>query len=159
GSAKVTGKAKFGIDSHVAGMQYEGIARCPVFCGKGEAFAAEKAKGVPGVQDGIASDAVGRGAFTAGGGGGVCDKSWAAMQGRKALEVVWDEGTHAEESSDWLHKQFLENAATPGKVIRNDGDADKAIAGAAKKAEATYEFPFAAHATMEPMNCTVHIRP
>ncbi len=63
------------------------------------------------------------------------------------------------ESTETLRKQFLENAAKPGKVVRNDGDADAALAGATKKIEATYEFPFAPHATMEPMNCTVHIRP
>jgi isoquinoline 1-oxidoreductase beta subunit len=58
-----------------------------------------------------------------------------------------------------LHKQFLENAAKPAKVVRNEGDADGALAGSAKKVEATYEFPFAPHASMEPLNCTVHIRP
>jgi isoquinoline 1-oxidoreductase beta subunit len=81
------------------------------------------------------------------------------MQGRKALEITWEEGPHASESSEWLHSQFLENAAKPGKTVRNDGDADAVLASAAKKVEANYEFPFAAHATMEPMNCTVHIRP
>ena len=81
------------------------------------------------------------------------------MQGRKALQITWDEGPNANESSASLHQQFLDNAAKPGKPYRNDGDADAAIASAPKKVEATYEFPFAAHATMEPMNCTVHIRP
>jgi isoquinoline 1-oxidoreductase beta subunit len=111
------------------------------------------------VQDVITIDPVGEGAFSAGGVVVLAENSWAAMQGRKALEITWDEGPHAAESSEWLHKQFLENAAKQGKVVRNDGDADAAIAGAAKKVEATYEFPFAAHATMEPMNCTLHIRP
>jgi isoquinoline 1-oxidoreductase beta subunit len=158
-SAKATGKAVFGIDSHPAGLQYAVIARCPVFGGKVKSFDAAKAKAVPGVKEAIAIDAVGEGAFTAGGVAVLADNSWAAIQGRKALEITWDEGPHAAESTEWLHKQFLENAAKPGKVIRNDGDADAAIAGATKKVEATYEFPFAAHATMEPMNCTVHIRP
>src|SRR5216684_2473964 len=81
------------------------------------------------------------------------------MQGRKALQIAWDEGPAASESTDSLRKQFLDNAAKPGKVVRNDGDAEAALSGASKKIEATYEFPFAAHATMEPMNCTVHIRP
>jgi isoquinoline 1-oxidoreductase beta subunit len=57
-----------------------------------------------------------------------------------------------------LNKHFVENASKPGKVVRNDGDADGAIAGAAKKIEAVYELPFAAHVCMEPMNCTVHIQ-
>jgi isoquinoline 1-oxidoreductase beta subunit len=158
-SAKATGKAVFGIDSHPPGIQYAVIARCPVFGGKVKSFDAAKAKAIPGVKDVIAIDAVGEGAFTAGGVAVLADNSWAAMQGRKALQITWEEGPHASESTDWLRKQFLDNAAKPGKVIRNDGDADATIAGATKKVEATYEFPFAAHATMEPMNCTVHIGP
>src|SRR5439155_17907222 len=159
GSAKSTGKAAFGIDARMAGMEYAVIARCPVFGGKVKSFDAAKAKAVPGVKDVIAIDAVPQGAFTAGGVAVLADNSWAAMQGRKALEITWDEGPHAAESTEWLHNQFVENAAKTGKVVRNDGDADAALAGAAKKVEAVYEFPFAAHATMEPMNCTVHIRP
>jgi len=159
GSAKATGKAKFGLDSRIPGMQYAVIARCPIFGGKVKSFDAAKAKALHGVRDVLAIDAVGQGAFTAGGVAVLADNSWAAIEGRKALEITWDEGPHAAESSAWLRQQFLDNAAKPGKVIRNDGDADGAIAGATKKVEATYEFPFAAHATMEPMNCTVHIRP
>jgi isoquinoline 1-oxidoreductase beta subunit len=102
---------------------------------------------------------VGQGAFTAGGVAVLADNSWAAIQGRKALQITWDEGPAASESSASLHQQFLENAAKPGKVVRNDGDAAAALAGASKKIEAIYELPFACHATMEPMNCMVHIRP
>src|SRR5881296_3354026 len=156
---KATGAAKFGLDSRVPGMLYAVIARCPVFGGKVKSFDAAKAKAVPGVRDVFAIDPVGQGAFTAGGVVVLADNSWAAMQGRKALQITWDEGPAASESTDSLRKQFLDNAAKPGKVVRNDGDADAALSGATKKIEATYEFPFAAHATMEPMNCTVHIRP
>ena len=156
---KSTGAAKFGIDSRVPGMFYAVIARCPVFGGKVKSFDATKTKSVPGVRDVFAIDAIAKGAFTAGGVVVLAENSWAAMQGRNALDVAWDEGPHASESSETLHKQFLENAATPGKVVRNDGDAEAALAGAAKKVEATYEFPFAPHATMEPMNCTVYIGP
>ena len=159
GSAKATGKAVFGIDARMPGMQYAVIARCPIFGGKVKSFDATKAKAIPGVKDVIAIDAVGEGAFTAGGVAVLAENSWAAMQGRKALEITWDEGLHATESTEWLRNQFVENAAKLGKVVRNDGDADAALAGAANKVEAAYEFPFAAHATMEPMNCTVHIRP
>jgi isoquinoline 1-oxidoreductase beta subunit len=158
-SEKATGKAIFGIDSRMPGMQYAVIARCPIFGGKVKAFDATKAKAVRGVQDVITIDAVGEGAFSSGGVVVLANTSWAAMQGRKALEITWEEGPHASESSEWLHSQFLENAAKPGKTVRNDGDADAALAVATKKVEANYEFPFAAHATMEPMNCTVHIRP
>jgi isoquinoline 1-oxidoreductase beta subunit len=156
---KATGTAKFGIDSRMPGMQYAVIARCPVFGGKLKSFDALKAKAVPGVKEVIAIDPVGPGAFTAGGVAVLADNSWAAIEGRKALETSWDEGPAASESTDSLRKQFLDNAAKPGKVVRNDGDAEAALSAAAKKIEATYEFPFAAHATMEPMNCTVHVRP
>jgi isoquinoline 1-oxidoreductase subunit beta len=159
GRAKSTGTAKFGIDSRMPGMVYAVIARCPVFGGKPARFDDTKAKSVKGVQDVFAIDAVGQGAFTSGGIVVVADNSWAAIQGRKALDITWDEGPHANESSEWLHQQFLDNASKPGKVVRNEGDANAVIAAAAKKVDVIYELPFAAHACMEPMNCTVHIRP
>src|SRR4029077_19313310 len=135
---KATGVAKFGIDSRMTGMQFAVIARCPVFGGKLKSFDAAKAKAVPGVKDVIAIDPVGPGAFTAGGVVVLAENSWAAMQGRKALQVTWDEGPAASESTDSLRKQFLDNAAKPGKVVRNDGDADAALSATAKKIEATY---------------------
>jgi len=159
GTAKATGAAKFGIDSRTPGMEFAVIARCPVFGGKAAKFDAAKAKQVPGVRDVISIDPVGPGAFTAGGVVVLADNSWAAIQGRKALEITWDEGPNAAESSESLRNHFIENAAKPGKMVRNDGDADAALGSAAKKVEAVYELPFAPHACMEPMNCTVHIRP
>jgi isoquinoline 1-oxidoreductase beta subunit len=159
GREKATGAAKFGLDSRAPRMQYAVIARCPVFGGKVKTFDAAKTKAVPGVRDVFVIDPVGQGAFTAGGVAVLADNSWAAIQGRKALQITWDEGPAASESSASLHQQFLENAAKPGKVVRNDGDAAAALAGASKKIEAIYELPFACHATMEPMNCMVHIRP
>jgi len=155
---KATGTAVFGIDSRVPGMLFAVVARCPVFGGKVASFDAAKAKAVPGVRDVIAFETSGRGASTTGGIAVLAVNSWAAMQGRKALEVKWDLGPAAKESSAGLHEQFLANAAKPGKIVRNDGDADSVLASSAKKIEAAYEFPFAAHACMEPMNCTVHIR-
>jgi isoquinoline 1-oxidoreductase subunit beta len=159
GASKTNGKAKFGIDSRVSGMQYAVVARCPIFGAKLKSFDAAKAKSIAGVRDVFAIDPVATGAFSAGGVAVLADNSWAAMEGRKALNIEWDNGPNAAESSETLHKQFLDNATRPGKPYRNDGDADAAIASATKKVDATYEFPFAAHATMEPMNCTVHIRP
>ena len=159
GREKATGTAMFGLDSRVTGMQFAVIARCPVFGGKVKSFDATKAKAVPGVRDVFAIDPVPQGAFTAGGVAVLADNSWAAIQGRKALQIIWDEGPAASESSASLHQQFLDNASKPGKVVRNEGDASAALAGSAKKIEAIYELPFACHATMEPMNCTVHIRP
>jgi isoquinoline 1-oxidoreductase subunit beta len=158
-AAKSNGSAKFGIDSRVPGMLYAVIARCPVFEGKVASFDATKAKAVPGVRDVLQIETHGRGASTTGGVAVLADNSWAAIQGCKALEVKWDEGAAANESTEELHKQFLENASKPGRILRNDGDADAALASASKKLEAVYELPFAAHVCMEPMNCTVHIRP
>src|SRR5258708_4909968 len=158
-AAKSTGGAKFGIDSRMPGMEYAVIARCPVFGGKMAKFDAAKAKQVAGVRDVFPIDPVGEGAFTAGGVVVLADNSWAAVQGRKALDITWDEGPNAGESSESLRKHFIENAAQPGKVVRNEGDADSALGSGAKKVEAVYELPFAAHACMEPMNCTVHIQP
>jgi isoquinoline 1-oxidoreductase subunit beta len=156
---KVDGAAKFGIDSRVPGMQFAVVARCPVFGGTVKSFDATKAKTVAGVRDVFKIDAVNKGAFTAGGVVVLADNSWAAMQGRNALKIEWDEGLAKNESTEALRKHFLENVAKPGKVVRNEGDTDAALASADKKIETSYEFPFAAHATMEPMNCTVHIRP
>jgi isoquinoline 1-oxidoreductase beta subunit len=156
---KATGAAKFGIDSRPPGMLFAVVARCPVFGGKIASFDATKAKAVPGVRDVIQFETSGRGASTTGGIAVLADNSWAAIQGRKALAVKWDEGPAASESTPELHKQFLANAAKPGKVVRNDGDADSALSASPKKIEAAYELPFAPHACMEPMNCTVHIRP
>jgi isoquinoline 1-oxidoreductase beta subunit len=155
---KTTGNAKFGIDARPAGLLYAVIARCPVFYGKVASFDATKAKAVRGVRDVFQIEVSGRGASTTGGVAVLADNSWAAMAGRKALEVKWEEGVAAGESTQELRSQFIANAAKPGKVVRNEGDADAALASASKKVEAVYELPFAAHVCMEPMNCTVDIQ-
>jgi len=162
GLLKATGTAKFGIDSRPDGLLYAVVARCPVFYGNVASFDPSKAKAVPGVKDVFQIATSGRGASTNGGVAVVATSSWAAIQGRKALEIKWDEGPAAKESSEELHRQFVDNAAAkPNEVIRNEGDADSALAKTApgaKKIEAVYELPFAAHVCMEPMNCTVHIQ-
>ncbi len=156
--AKVDGSARFGLDVRVPGMLYAVIARCPTFGGKPKKFDAAKAKAVPGVRHVAEIPAVGTGVFTAGGVAVVADNTWAAIKGRDALAIEWDRGPHAGESTESLWAQFKQLTAQPGKVIRNDGDAAAALAGAAKKVEAVYELPFLAHATMEPMNCTADVR-
>src|SRR5215831_15821797 len=124
-AAKSTGSAKFGIDSRIPGMLYAVVARCPVFEGKVASFDASKAKAVPGVRDVFEIKTSGRGASTTGGVAVLADNSWAAVQGRKALDVKWDEGAAVNESSEELRKQFLDNAAQAAKnVLRNEGDAD-----------------------------------
>src|SRR5579871_4966673 len=98
--AKSTGTAKFGIDSRPENLVYAVIARCPVFGGKPSKFDATKAKAVPGVRDVISIDPVPEStSFSAGGIVVLADNSWAAMQGRRALDITWDEGPHAAESS------------------------------------------------------------
>src|SRR5260221_12611399 len=157
--AKASGTAVFGIDSRVPGMLYAVVARCPVFGGKLVSFDAAQAKGVPGVRDVIPFETSGRGASTTGGVAVLAVNSWAAMEGREGLGGEWGVGPAGQGSNAGLHEQFLANAAKPGKIVRNDGDADGVLAANSEKVEAAYEFPFAAHACMEPMNCTVDIRP
>ncbi len=156
--SKVNGSAVFGLDVRVPEMVFAVVARCPTFGGKHAHFDASKAKTVPGVRDVFEIPALGRDMFTAGGVAVVADSTWAAMKGRDALHMTWDNGPSAAESTATLHTDLHSGAGKPGKRIRNDGDVDNALPKAAKRVEATYEFPFLAHATMEPMNITVHAR-
>jgi isoquinoline 1-oxidoreductase beta subunit len=155
--SKTDGSAQFGLDVRVPGMLYAVIARCPTFGGKPKSFNAEKAKAVPGVRHVVEIPAVGPGAFSAGGVAVVADNTWAATEGRDALAIEWDRGPNAAESTASLFDKMRELAAQPAKVIREEGDADAALAAAAKKLEAEYELPFLAHAPMEPMNCTAYV--
>ena len=157
---KVNGAAGFGLDARTPGMLFAVVARCPVFGGKPASFDAAKAQAVPGVRHVLSIDSIGEGAFTAGGVAVVADNSWAAIEGRKALQIKWEEGPAAAESSESLRQHCLDNAGKPGKTVRNEGDAEAALASAGAHAiHADYQLPFAAHACMEPMNCTVHIKP
>ncbi len=145
---KVNGSAIYGIDIKVPGMLVATVARCPVFGGKVASFNAEKIKAVKGVRNVVQINS---------GIAVVADNFWAAKKGRDALEISWDEGANAKLSSASLSKTYAELAQKPGAVARSEGDADKALASAAKKIHAVYEVPFLAHATMEPMNCTAHV--
>jgi isoquinoline 1-oxidoreductase beta subunit len=157
--AKVDGSAAFGIDVRVPGMLYAVIARCPHFGGKLAAFDDKDAKAMPGVQAVFAVAPLGRPLNTAGGVAVVADSTWSAIQARKALKITWDKGPDGDETSAGLRKQIEQAAAgAPTFVAVNHGDALKAIEGAPKKVEASYELAFQAHATMEPMNTTVHVR-
>jgi isoquinoline 1-oxidoreductase beta subunit len=82
----------------------------------------------------------------------------AARCGREA-EVDWNLGANSELSTDGLREQYRELAKTRGKVARSDGDVDKALAGAKQVLTAEYELPYLAHATMEPLNCVVELKP
>ena len=143
--SKVNGTAKFGLDTRLPGMLYAVIARCPVFGGKVASFDDSKAKAVPGVKKifqvptGVAV---------------IAENTWAAMQGRNALVVKYDEGPVAQYSSPDIRKMLADYAEKPGAVAKKVGDAEQALAGATKKIEAIYDAPYLSHAPMEPMNCT-----
>jgi isoquinoline 1-oxidoreductase beta subunit len=146
---KTNGKAGFGIDVRQPGMVHAVVERCPVFGGKVASFDATKAKAVPGVKDVFQiSDGVAV----------VADNTWIAMQGRKALDVQWDEGPNANVSNETIFQGFADACQKPGVVSRKEGDAESALNGATQKIEAVYKAPYQAHATMEPMNCAAHIQ-
>jgi isoquinoline 1-oxidoreductase beta subunit len=154
----VDGSARFGIDVRVPGLLFAVVARCPTFGGKPARFDGAKAKAVPGVRHVVAIEPVAE-AFSAGGVAVVADNTWAAIRGREALVVEWDHGPGVSETSAALRERFEALTAQPGKVLRDEGVADELLAGADGVVEAVYELPFQSHATMEPMNATVHVRP
>jgi isoquinoline 1-oxidoreductase beta subunit len=161
--AKVDGSAVFGLDVRRPGMLYAVIARPPHFGGKALHVDDSDAKASPGVNAVFAVPAIGyvpaidRNLNVAGGVAVVADSTWNAMQGRKALNITWDKGR--DESTATLQAQFRETAAGPASVVNVDrGKVEEVLARATERIEADYEFPFQAHATMEPMNTTVHVR-
>ena len=145
---KVNGSAVFGIDVKLPGLLTAKVVRCPVFGGKVARFNADKAKAVPGVKNVVQ---ITNGVAV------VADNYWSASRGAQALEVTWDEGPLAKLTSADILAKYRELAQQPGKVARNDGNADSTIASS-KSFERTFEAPFLAHATMEPMNCTADVR-
>jgi isoquinoline 1-oxidoreductase subunit beta len=147
---KLNGKAQFGIDVKIPGMKIATVAACPVFAGKLARIDDSAAMTINGVGQVVRlDDAVAV----------VADHMWVALQGIAALEIEWDEGPNAKLSSADMLRQMEVASQKSGVVARKEGDVAKAIAGAAQKIEAVYQMPFLAHAAMEPMNCTVHVRP
>jgi isoquinoline 1-oxidoreductase beta subunit len=146
---KINGRAIYGLDVVTEGLVYAVVERCPVFGGKVSSFDDKKARAVPGVKDVIPLPS---------GVAVIADSTWAAMQGRRELTVRHDEGAGAAVSSASIRQMFMERAAQPGAVARKEGDVQAASAKAAKTINAVYEVPFLAHAPMEPMNCTIHVR-
>jgi isoquinoline 1-oxidoreductase subunit beta len=147
--SKINGSAVYGIDVRLPGMKFATLAQSPVFGGRVKAVDDTAAKAVKGVRQIVRlDDAVAV----------VADHMGAAKKGLAALKIEWDDGPHAKlatrDVADALEKATL----APGAVAQNIGDVDKAMAGAVTKVEASYHLPFLAHATMEPMNCTVHVR-
>ncbi|MCK5551505.1 MAG: xanthine dehydrogenase family protein molybdopterin-binding subunit, partial [Deltaproteobacteria bacterium] len=146
---KVNGSAIFGNDVSIPDMLYATISRPPAYGAKATACdkeAAEKVKGVCKVldlNDGIAV---------------VADTLDAAWRGRESLAVTWDKGEHPHMNNETLERKLIQHLDKQGVSARNVGNTDGAMRHALKKIEALYLLPYLAHATMEPMNCTAHVR-
>ncbi|HUJ28752.1 MAG TPA: xanthine dehydrogenase family protein molybdopterin-binding subunit [Myxococcales bacterium] len=143
---KITGKAKFGIDTQLPGLRTALVARAPVFGAKLKSFDASKAKAVKGVEKVIKIPT---------GVAVVAKNFWAAKKGRDALKIEWEGGDPVD--SEKQKAEYLSLAKTDGDKVVAAGDANAALASAAKKVVAEYDAPYLAHATMEPLNCTVRI--
>jgi isoquinoline 1-oxidoreductase beta subunit len=153
----VVGEPLYGLDVRVPGMSYAVIEKCPVHGGRPVSVDSGAALKVAGVKQVVVIDGHQNPTFLKAGVAVVADSTWAAMKGREALRVTWDEGPGRDESSDRLSAQFRELAATPGKVLREAGHIDRAFAAARTKVDIIYEAPFLAHATLEPQNCVAHV--
>lgn len=148
-----TGRAVYGMDAHVEGMVFASVEHPPVFGGKVKAYDAQAPLQVPGVRQTIPIDPFQPPcAFQPLGGIAViADNTWAAFQGRKKLNVSWDNGANETYNSDVYQKELQATAHQPCKVIRAQGEVDKEFAKGAPAYEADYYVPLLAHATMEPM--------
>ncbi len=146
---KVNGKAVYGIDAILADMKFATLKACPVFGGKVGKVDDSAAKKIPGVQKIVVLDdmvAV------------VGDHMWAAKKGLDALVIDWDEGPNARLSSNDIWQDLRAASEKDGVVAKSEGDIAKGLA-TGDKLEASFELPFLAHATMEPLNATVHLKP
>src|SRR5438309_9176228 len=147
--SKVNGTAQYGIDVRLPGMLIATVAASPVLGGKVTGIDEQKAKAVPGVRQIVQlDDAVAV----------VADHMWAAKQGLAALAIRWEDVPNAKLSTADIVQGLAKASETPGVTARKDGDPVTALASAAKRVEAVFESPYLAHVTMEPMNCTVHVR-
>ncbi|KVN06046.1 xanthine dehydrogenase family protein molybdopterin-binding subunit [Burkholderia stagnalis] len=147
-SAKTNGTAQFTLDVAFPGMLVALLQRPPRFGATVKSFDATAAKAVPGV---VSVVQVPRGVAV------VATGFWPAKQGRDALKVEWDDSHAERRSSDAIMREYRQLAGQPGTSARKDGDANAAIAGAARKLSASYEFPYLAHAPMEPLDAVVKL--
>lgn len=159
GPDMVTGKAQYGIDTRLPGMLYAVVARPPVYGGKVASYDATETMKVPGVVKVVEIDPSPAPAHfnPLGGVAVVASNTWAAIQGRKALKIVWNDGPNASYESAAFKQTLEESARKPGKVVRDNGNVDTAMASAAKKISAEYYIPHLAHAPMEPPAATARI--
>jgi isoquinoline 1-oxidoreductase beta subunit len=145
---KVNGKAVYGIDAMLPDMKFATVAACPVFGGKVGKVDDRAAKKIPGVRQIVVLDdmvAV------------VGDHMWAAKKGLEALKIDWNEGPNAKLSSADIWQDLRAASAKDGAVAKSTGDIAKGLASG-DKFEASFELPFLAHASMEPINATVHFK-
>jgi len=155
---KVTGEATFGIDVKVPGMLVASVARCPTYGGRVARVNDAKARALPGVRNVFVLDPVPR--YHPGRVAVIADDTWSAMQGRRALEIEWDLGPDAGYSTDamWSDARSAVNADDRAIFVMKSGARVPLPMTGPGVIEATYEVPFLAHACMEPMNCTAHVR-
>jgi isoquinoline 1-oxidoreductase subunit beta len=154
-----TGRAIYGIDTKLPGLRYAVVARPLVMGGKVAAYDGTAAMKVPGVEKVVVIEGTPPPSQfqPIGGVAVIARNTWAAIKGREALVIKWDDGPHATYDSAAYKAQLEETARKPGKVVRNEGDADKALADAAKTLTAEYYIPHLPHATMEPPSATARV--
>ncbi len=149
-ASKLDGSKVYAIDLTLPGMLHAAVKASPVFGGKLVSYDEAKVSGRPGVRRVVKVNETTVAV--------VADTWWRAKSALDALPIVWDEGAGASQSSAMIAEHLAEGLTAPeAYAFRNEGDALSAIQGAAKKVEAVYSTPFLAHATMEPMNCTVRL--
>ncbi len=167
--AIVRGQPIYGIDVKLPGMLYAAYEKCPVFGGKVATANLDAIKALPGVRNAFVIEGgpdLTRtypgcciGVSLHGGVAIVADTWWHAQSARAKLRVTWNEGPTAVDSSDGFAKRALALSQQPPAIkLYNDGDTERALQGAAKVVEAAYFYPFLAHATLEPQNCTAHYK-
>ena len=155
----VTGVPMFGIDVTVPGMLYATFVKCPVFGGKVASANVDAIKALPGVKHAFVVEGGTALNGLLGGVAIVADSWWQARSARQKLKVTWNEGTTAQQSSVAFAAKAAElSKQPPQRSLRKDGDVDAALASAAKTVKAEYFYPFIAHASLEPMNCTAHMK-
>ena len=147
-AAKTNGTAKFTQDVFLPGMLVAVVAHPPTFGAKVKSFDASKTKAIKGVVEVVQIPT---------GVAVLAKDTWSAKKGRDALTVVWDESAAFKLGSDEILARYKEMAKKPGLVAKQTGDTAPAFAGAAKVVSASYDFPYLAHAAMEPMNCVVKL--
>jgi len=153
----VRGRTKFGIDMVLPGMLYASYVKCPVFGGKAVKANLDEIKSQPGIKHAFIVDQAGQGGLMGllSGVAIVGDNWWLIQQARRKLDVTWDEGATASQSSEGYATQAaVLSKQPPHQNLRKDGDFDAAMSSAAKKAEGAYFYPFITHAPLEPQNTT-----